>query len=207
MNNYREIALSALVRLLVAGPAFGLGWYLMAGAEGGWADAHLLFFGMASFVAAALVMARPVAAFVAEPLGSLFSPGGRFPGPQPMYSIPESKRVQGLHEEAMAGFRAIAEQHPQEVKPYVAMMEIAVADLGDRGRAEAVYRRGMAVLKKKENRRALTLMYEAVMSRQDATKTVAPAAISRDRRDRKRAGRPGPADSSGREPPLDRPFR
>ena len=82
-----------------------------------------------------------------------------------MYSVPQSKRAKGLYEEAMAGMEEIAEKYPQETRPYITMIEIAIVDLKDPKRASAIYDRGMSILKKRGDRHALTQMYLGNCSR------------------------------------------
>lgn len=82
-----------------------------------------------------IIIAFPLAELIAEPTGNLFWPSDRFDRPQPAYSIPQSKRARGLYEEAMAGFEKLAEEHPQEVQPYVEMIDIAIVNLHDPLRA------------------------------------------------------------------------
>jgi len=144
------------------------------------------------------------AASYAMPAGPLHFIGrilfGRMPGrfeeatgsdrPPPMYSIPESKRKSGLHEEAMAGYAKIAEQYPGEVRPYLAMMEIAIVNLKDPERGSAIYEKGMSVITTPEGQETLSCFYVAHCSRfagapewkkQHQAKVIAP---------RKRAGNP-----------------
>ena len=85
-----------------------------------------------------------------------------------MYSIPESKRATGLYEEAMAGFETIAEEYPDEVKPYIAMIDISIVNLKDPERAKAIFQRGVSAMKKRDDREALARMYSAIRSRLDA---------------------------------------
>jgi hypothetical protein len=60
-------------------------------------------------VAGAIIVASPLARFIAEPAGGLFYPIQRSSKPAPMYSIPQSKRAKGLYEEAKEGCEKIAE--------------------------------------------------------------------------------------------------
>lgn len=165
MNNYREILTSLLWRTLAAVAVGSVGWLLLATATGGWSAFPRLLFGMACIVAAAIIVAPPIARLIAENSGNLFYPGKHFSRPQPMYSIPQSKRARGLYEEAIAGFEEIARDYPDDVVPYIAMIEIAIIDLKDPQRANAFYRRGISLLKKEQDREALARMYSAVRSR------------------------------------------
>ncbi len=156
-------------RALLAAPCFALGYVLLLRADGSFLQVFALgLLGCACILIGAIILAFPLARLVAEPLGSLFYPGERFDRPQPMYSIPQSKRANGLYEEAIAGFEKIAEDYPNEVKPYIEMIDIAIRDLKDARRAGAIYHRGIAALKKEEDRANLTRMYGAIRSRLNA---------------------------------------
>lgn len=168
MSNCREIAISVLLRAFPALAAGALGWWLLAAASGGWSAAPRLFFGMACLVGAARIIAPPIARLIAEPSGSLFYPVRRFDRPQPVYSIPQSKRAKGLYEEAILGFEKIAREYPDEVKPYIEMVDIAVVNLRDPERANAIYQRGVSLLKKEEDKEVLARMYGAIRTRLNA---------------------------------------
>ncbi len=124
--------------------------------------------GSSSIILGAIILAFPLARLVAEPGGNLYWPGKELDRPQPMYSIPQAKRARGLFDEAMAGFQRIASEYPEEVKPYVEMIDIAVVDLRDKDMAAAIYRRGISVLKNDDDREALKRMYLGISSRLDA---------------------------------------
>ena len=155
-------------RSLPAVAIFALGWWLLATASGGWAATPRLLFGMACLLGAAVIMAPPLVRLIAEPSGNLFWPGRRFDRPQPMYSIPQSKKAKGLYEEAIAGFEKIAEEYPEEVHPYIEIIDITIVKLKDPERANATYQRGMSVLKKDEDKEVLARMYSAIRTRLNA---------------------------------------
>jgi tetratricopeptide (TPR) repeat protein len=168
VNNYRELLGAFLKRLVPAMVLGGFGWWLLATADGGWAAFPRLLFGMASMVAFAILLASPIAGLFAEPSGSIFYPGRRLSRPLPMYSIPESKRARGDYEEAMTGFEAIAADYPDELKPYIAMIEIAIENLKDADRANAIFQRGIELLKDADDKDTLARMYRATRSRLNA---------------------------------------
>lgn len=168
MNRYRDICISILKRSLLALPLFVLGSCLMSRAEGdmlsGFATAA---FGAAALVAGAIVLAFPLARLIAEPFGNLFYPSRRL-GKQPQYSIPQSKRVKGLYEEAIEGFEKLAKEYPQETKPYIEMIDICIVNLKDADRATQIFLRGLSALDSEEDREQLTRMNEAICSRLNA---------------------------------------
>lgn len=161
MSDYAGIWRRISRRLLVAVVPGALGWAVF-----GWLPGPLGFLmGTALLLVTAVVMAGPIAELFAEPAGSLFYPGGEIEEIPPMYGIPESRRKNGLPEEAMAEYERIEAAYPQELKPYVDMIDIAIVDLHDPGRAEAIYRRGMETLEADDRREALRTMYDGIRTR------------------------------------------
>ncbi len=73
-----------------------------------------------------------------------------------------------MYEEAIAGFERIAQDYPDEVKPYIEMIDIAIVNLKDPERANALYRRGILFLKKNEDKEVLARMYGAIRTRLNA---------------------------------------
>ncbi len=164
--------ISLLVRVGVAGSVLLVGLVVLGRAAGAGSPAAgyaIGLFGCAIIITGAIILAFPIARLLAEPVGSLFYPGKRLSRPVPMYSIPQSKRKSGLYEEAMSGFEQIAADYPTEVQPYIEMIDIAVMDLKDPDRANEIYRRGVSVLKKQQDRESLATMYSAIRSRLDVS--------------------------------------
>ncbi len=151
-------------RLLIAAVPAALGWASMA--HGPSPLGFLV--GVALFMVAAVTVAGPIAALLAEPAGSLYYPGGPIEEIPPMYGIPESRRKNGLLEEAMAEYEKIAAGYPRELKPYVDMIDLAILDLRDPARAEEIYRRGLATLEAEDRREALRVMYAGIRTRLDS---------------------------------------
>lgn len=165
MTDYRGILGSLIIRLIPAGILVGLGWHLTVSVGTLFVGPLQLLLGMFCFLLAAILVARPIARLVAEPAGNLFYPGDCYDRRQPMYGIPESKRKKGLFEEAMADLEKIANEFPRELKPYIDMMDIAIVDLKDPDRANAIYQRGIAALRKIEDKETLARMYQGIRSR------------------------------------------
>lgn len=160
MSEFRDIFRQFGWRLLLALPFFVLG----AGGRliGAPAEANPLGAGLAagllstaSILVGAIIVARPLARLAAEPWGALFFPSAQFDKPQPMYGIPEARRKEGKFEEAIAGFAGIAEQDPQEVRAYAAMIDVAIVNLKDLPRGEAILAEGLTALTQREDRERL----------------------------------------------------
>ena len=180
MSAARDSLLAFLIRLAVAAPFFAGGWFLMSRRAGaGTAGFVLLALGM--FLTGSVIVGPSLARLLAEPWGSLFSPDSYYAGPLPMYGIPESRRGKGDFEGALEGFAEIAAKYPREVRPYVEMIDIAIRDLRDETRAHEAYEKGMAVLRREEDRTYLTRMYQAIRSRLQPAQRPPPPRISRRR--------------------------
>ena len=177
MSEYRQVLSTLAKRALFAVPVGGFGWYLLASAEGGWSALPQLIFGMAFMLTGAIIIAPACARLAAEPAGSLFYPGRGFDRPQPAYGIPESQRKKGRFEDAFAGFERIAEEYPQEVNAYIAMIDIAIVDLRRPELARSVFDRAHVTLHVEEDRTALVRMYTAISSRLPALTAPPPQPI------------------------------
>ena len=170
MNNYREIVTSMLWRLVPTLGVGAVGFFLLASASRGSAPISRLMLGMACLITASTIIAPSIASLIAEPTGELYFPSATRDRPPPMYSIGETKRKKGLHQEAFDYFACIAAEFPHELKPYVEMMDIAIVDMKNRALAEQAFLRGLASLVDEQDRRGLCAMHEAIISRlvQDA---------------------------------------
>ena len=180
MDDRRDIVLELVGRLRGAVPLAVLGWRLSAPANCGEnLDAQcvtLWFAGLACILAAALVVAKPLAALVAEPVLSLFFPRHRARH-EPAYSRADAIRLRGRYEDAIAAYQDIADEFPNELRPYVAMMEIALQNLGDAEFGDAIVKRGLTLLRDDPQRHELLRRRDAVKAKM--AETVAPVAPDR----------------------------
>ncbi len=158
--------LPALVAL-----SLGIGVLLGAG------DVAQMLLGFFLFLVAAVFAAGPIARGLAEPMGSLFWPKRYYDKPQPMYGIPQSRRAKGQLEEALAEYEKIAAAHPDEVRPWLEMIDLAVHDLRDARRANLLFQAGIARLKKADDRDLLARAYAATLTRLDVRPPHAAIAI------------------------------
>ena len=158
---YRHILVVLLGRIAISAVALAIGIGILL-ASGNVAD---MLLGFLFFLIAAIFVAGPIARLIAEPMGGLLLPKRYYDKPQPMYGIPESKRVQKHPEEALAEYEKIAVACPEEVRPHLEMIDIALTDLHDPELAEVLYRRGIATLKKKADQELLAQVYAATRER------------------------------------------
>ena len=121
--------------------------------------------GCGCFVAAGVICAVPLAHLFSLPFGRLFFPEERYRRALPPYSRAEAMVQRHEYQTAMAYYRKLAGEYPDEVEPYVGMIEIAVRHLHDLDLAHQVYREGMSSLKKIDQQAVLARMYRAIRSR------------------------------------------
>ncbi|HVN87129.1 MAG TPA: hypothetical protein VMW17_20045 [Candidatus Binatia bacterium] len=145
MDDRRDTLIELGGRAAVAAAMVAVAWYLFATTKGDADDGGERFAGLICVVIAAIVIARPLAALISQPIGGLFYPRRTIP-PEPGYSLAEAHRRHGRYEQAILEYRRIAAQFPAEVYPYVAMIEIVLVDLQDRARADAIAKQGLATL-------------------------------------------------------------
>jgi tetratricopeptide (TPR) repeat protein len=82
-----------------------------------------------------------------------------------MYSIPAAQARKGEYEIAIRSYEAIIRKYPDELEPYLRLIEICIVNLADRARAEEIYVRGLRTLKKEASRNILREMYSATLTR------------------------------------------
>ncbi len=107
------------------------------------------------FLAAASIIARPIASFIAKVLSVIIYPGDAHAKPPPAYGQAETRRIRGDYEAAIRLFDAIVTDHPQEIHAWLSMMEIALDNLRNPILAQDILDRGLTVLTKDSNRNAL----------------------------------------------------
>lgn len=166
MNRYGPILLRLLLHGLLAG---GLIWraYLMLGhLSGGLGAIGGAMVGLGLIVLAAIVLAIPVASLVAEPSGSIFYPTMRRRRPPPMYGIPESQVKRGDYSAAMETYAKITRSHPEEVRPYAAMMEIAILHQHDLALGSEIYRSALKAFSDEESRMWIMSRYRETSARE-----------------------------------------
>lgn len=111
--------------------------------------------GFPVIVLSAIIAAPQIANALTEWVVDFFSASEKFDHAPPMYGIPQGLRKSRRYEEAIAGYEAIAENYPDELKPYLEMIDIALADLKDVNRAELIYQRGVLSFEDEQSRRRL----------------------------------------------------
>ncbi|MFO7948853.1 MAG: tetratricopeptide repeat protein [Candidatus Fermentibacteraceae bacterium] len=85
----------------------------------------------------------------------------------PDYQAPRALEARGRYEDAMETYLKMAEEYPDELKPHVEMMRIALMGLHDRNRFRRIYRRGLDSLQKRTDRELLDSEYGRIASMAD----------------------------------------
>ena len=85
--------------------------------------------------------------------------------PKPVYGIPESLVFKGKYEAAEKEYEKIIQEFPNEVKPHVDLINIAVMHLNNGELAEQLYQRGMKLINDPEARETLSRMYAGIRTR------------------------------------------
>lgn len=109
---------------------------------------------MASWVI--ILLGLFLASMLAKPVVGLFYPDEKLDRPAPRYGPAQALRKQRRFKEAMEAYLKVAEEYPDELRPYLEMMEIAMIELNDRSRARLIHQEGMEKLTAEEDREQLT---------------------------------------------------
>lgn len=165
LDERRALLWSLVGHALAATPFLVATWYLFSSTVGDIANKRLL--GLACGVTAGIIIARPIAALIAEPMGSLFFPraGAR---PVPGYSLADAQRKRGQFERALIEYEKIAEEFPGEMRAHVAMLEITLINLHDAERARVTLTRGLALVRDEQMRLELVRVHRLLVRRTQA---------------------------------------
>jgi tetratricopeptide (TPR) repeat protein len=171
----KDLLLSLLWRLLPAIALILLGTSILL-AEGPTGA----FIGFGCYLAAAMVLAFPLANLLAAAWDRFIWSKTYYDKPQPMYGIPQSRRAKGLPEEALAEYEKILATHPDEVRPWLDMLTIAIEDLKELSRAQDIFERGVAFLKNPDDRDLLAKTYAEIRTRLDVPPPRPPLHLHRE---------------------------
>ena len=163
MNERQHAWLSLMAHTLLAVPCFAFGGYQLTAAYHDLGAVRPLLLGMGLLLAGSVLIARPVARLLARPWGALYFPDEPYARPPPRYSIAEARVKEGRYAEALAMYEKIAADYPDEIKPHLAMLELAVRRLHDPVRATAIYHRSRAALRQPAQRAVLARMRQALL--------------------------------------------
>jgi hypothetical protein len=147
----------------------GASYCFWTGAREGDPAANLggLIIGLALLLPAAILFVFPLSRILSSPWGKLLYPDAKFDRPQPLYSLAEAQARREEYETAMTTYEQIAADFPEEIRPWIGMVEIAVMALNDLHRADTIYQRGIEQLTNPQARDTLERMFRGIRSRRD----------------------------------------
>ena len=152
--------LPVLIGLLLIMAGFAVG----RRAEGGNAPiGYILALGI--IMGGCLLLAIPAAQWISHGAGSLFFPDERLDRPPPLYSRAEALAKMDHFDQAMTAYEQIVQDYPEELKPYIDMIEIAIRHYRDPERANRIFLQGIATLQNQDDRDTLSRMYRGIRSR------------------------------------------
>jgi len=119
-------------------------------------------------IVGAILLARPIAAWIGDLLSNLFMPGERLDGPQPMYSIPEGRMAAEDYAGALEAYAALAAEHPREIAPHLRMMEIWLRVYRDASAARTIRDNALLSIRGRRNREKFATAARLVLSEHGA---------------------------------------
>jgi len=150
--------------MLFAGPCFYGAFSLFLRPDGNIVEGFGFgLMGASLLVLGATIIAIPVARLIAEPAGNLFLPSSRWKYPLPIYSRPRAFRARKNYGKAFEAFNELSREYPQELSPYLEMLEIAVKNLGNTEVGQDVYNRGVKNLRNSKHRKRLTRLHDELL--------------------------------------------
>lgn len=154
----RLIWQSTSFRVLLALLVFGLSILLMSEPVLSGNVFHAMPYvlvGIPMIALAAIIAAPSIARDLVDRVVDFFTYSEKFDRPQPMYGKAMALRKNRQYEEAMAAYEEIAEDYPDEIKPWLEMIDMSLRELGDPERAERIYQQGVLQFGDEKNRERL----------------------------------------------------
>ncbi len=163
MVNSHEKIKKFSIHILSAIPFLIASWFMASSALKGNAALLNAPASVLCLLIGGFILGPPIARLISQPVGGLFHPDNATGIPPPQYSMAKAKRSKGLFEEAFDEYRKISDQYPEEIKPYLEMIDIAILHLKDRKRAERIYEKALVNLKDKPNIEMIKRSYEEII--------------------------------------------
>jgi len=179
LSTSKKQLLQRAITVLVVTILAMIGWFAFIGtANLAISSLGGMLWGIAVWVGISCLIGYFASPRLAEIVCSFFGATAKYSKPQPVYGIPEARRKEGRSRDAYDGFRAIATEHPQEVKAYIAMIDVAIIDMKDPTLAREALDSGLAALRDPKDHHALQTMYDAILTRLKPDTPPAPRVIS-----------------------------
>jgi len=154
MKKFRSVLVELAWCALFASPFFAVG-----------ISGYFYVFSPVFILLGAIILAFPMAGFLAHPAGLIYHKFGKTKGPQAVYSIPRARRKFEQYEESVEEYEKIVQQFPDEVEAWIEMLEVVVEDLKDMDRAERIYHTGIWNLSSVEMKPVLTKAFQAMQQK------------------------------------------
>jgi hypothetical protein len=112
----------------------------------------------------AILLGPDIAAFLSHAFDHILW-SHRGSGRRPAYGVPLSLVQRGRFDEAIAAYEAIIDEYPDEIRPHMGLIDVAVVRLNDRALATKFYERSLLQLKNASDREKLKDIYVAICER------------------------------------------
>jgi hypothetical protein len=156
--SYRERGLSGTgARILISIPFLAAGVYLIR------LHFSLSILGILPILIGVLLLVAPALNFVTKPVISIFYPKNGKQEVNLMFSIPESRVMEGKYDEALALLKEMIPKDPKRLEIYTRIMDLAVRKMDQPGVAWEAFRMGLAGMSNRRDTMALTDHYKLLV--------------------------------------------
>lgn len=145
------------------------------------------YFGPFLVVLGSILIARDIAGYLATKFAGNIIWTHHDGKPKPIYGIPRSLAAKGRYEKAEREYEEIIQEFPNEVKPHIEMINIAIVRLNNAELAERLYQRGMGLLQDPDDWETLARNYAAIRTRLKRSDEYNRKPIHIEKREKKRA--------------------
>ena len=123
-----------------------------------------VFLGIMLLMAAAGILARPLFNLFATSFGSLIFPHLKTNKVNLMFSIPETRVMEGKYEEALQLYRKMIPEDPKRLEIYLRIMKLGANQMEQPELVIKTFREGLKNLEDLRDRKVLAIEYRELMS-------------------------------------------
>lgn len=158
VDDRKDALKSLLIRFLIALPFLGVSIYLMIPISARSVPGVFLL------IPVGILIGKPLAALLTSSASSILFPGSAGSEVNLMFSIPESRIMDGQFDEALVLYKEMIPRDPQRLEVYLRIMKLAIDKMKQPEIARDAFRAGLRNLKNLKDRKTLASVYKELMN-------------------------------------------
>lgn len=158
MDDRRAALKSLLIRFLIAVPFLAVSVYMMIPVSAKSIPGVFLL------IPAGILIGKPLAALLTSSASSILFPGSAGGEVSLIFSIPESRIMDGQFDEALVLYKEMIPRDPQRLEVYLRIMKLAIEKMKQPEIARDAFQTGLRNLKDLKDRKALASVYKELIN-------------------------------------------